>query len=82
MQIVLDTESNPTGPLSNFQIGYVFFRVFTGANLFFHGFIDCGNTHNRTVLHLAYYVRKLRIKLSSMVDDFPQRPCKGRLCKP
>ena len=28
MQIILDTDSNTTGPLNNFQIGYVFFRVF------------------------------------------------------
>ena len=39
MQIILDTDVNNTGPLNNFQIGYVFFRVFTGANLFFHGFM-------------------------------------------
>lgn len=39
MQIILDTDSNHSGPLTNFQIGYVFFRVFTGANLFFHGFM-------------------------------------------
>ena len=37
MQIILDTDVNSNGPLTNFQIGYVFFRVFTGANLFFHG---------------------------------------------
>ena len=39
MQIVFDTESRATGPLTNFQIGYVFFRVYVGANLFFHGFM-------------------------------------------
>jgi len=39
MQIILDTEGEATGPLTNFQIGYIFFRVFVGANLFFHGFI-------------------------------------------
>ena len=39
MQIILDTESNTTGPLNNFQVGYVFFRILVGANLFFHGFM-------------------------------------------
>lgn len=39
MQIILDTDANTSGPLSNLQIGYVFFRVFVGANLFFHGFM-------------------------------------------
>ena len=39
MQIILDTESKATGSLTNFQIGYVFFRVYVGANLFFHGFM-------------------------------------------
>jgi thiosulfate dehydrogenase [quinone] large subunit len=39
MQIILDTNVNTTGSPSNFQIGYVFFRIFVGANLFFHGFM-------------------------------------------
>lgn len=39
MQIILDTESTTDGPLTNLQIGYVFFRVYVGANLFFHGFM-------------------------------------------
>jgi len=38
MQIILDTDSTAAGPLTNLQIGYVFFRVFVGANLFLHGF--------------------------------------------
>ena len=38
MQIILDTELKATGSLTNLQIGYVFFRVFVGANLFLHGF--------------------------------------------
>ena len=39
MKIIIDTESDPTGSLSNLQIGYVFFRVFAGINLFLHGFM-------------------------------------------
>ena len=39
MQIVLDTEQPVSGPLTNLQIGYAFFRVFVGVNLFFHGFM-------------------------------------------
>jgi uncharacterized membrane protein YphA (DoxX/SURF4 family) len=39
MQIVLDIESKAAGPLTNLQIGYVFFRIYVGANLFFHGFM-------------------------------------------
>jgi thiosulfate dehydrogenase [quinone] large subunit len=38
MQIILDTELKAAGSLTNLQIGYVFFRVFVGANLFLHGF--------------------------------------------
>ena len=38
MQIILDTELKASGSLTNLQIGYVFFRVFVGANLFLHGF--------------------------------------------
>ena len=38
MQVTLDTEAKPTGPLSNLEIGYNIFRIFTGVNLFFHGF--------------------------------------------
>ena len=38
MQIVIDTNAEMTGPLSNLEIGYNVFRVFTGVNLFFHGF--------------------------------------------
>lgn len=39
MKIILDTNLEATGSLTNLQIGYVFFRVFVGANLFLHGFI-------------------------------------------
>jgi thiosulfate dehydrogenase (quinone) large subunit len=39
MQIILDTNIKTSGSLTNFQIGYVFFRVFVGSNLFMHGFI-------------------------------------------
>ena len=38
MQIILDTDVRTAGPLTNFQIGYFFFRMFVGANLFLHGF--------------------------------------------
>ena len=38
MQVILDTNAKMTGPLSNLEIGYNVFRVFTGVNLFFHGF--------------------------------------------
>lgn len=39
MQIILDTDSKATGSPTNLQIGYVFFRIYVGANLFFHGFM-------------------------------------------
>jgi len=39
MQIILDSDPKADGSLSNFQIGYVIFRVFVGANLFMHGLI-------------------------------------------
>ena len=39
MKITIDTESSPTGAPSNLMIGYFFFRVFTGVNLFLHGFM-------------------------------------------
>lgn len=39
MQIILDTELKASGPLNNLQIGYVIFRIFVGANQFFHGFM-------------------------------------------
>ena len=39
MQITLDTDLKAAGALTNFQIGYVFFRVFVGVNLFLHGFM-------------------------------------------
>ena len=38
MQVILDTTAKPTGSLSNLEIGYNVFRIFTGVNLFFHGF--------------------------------------------
>jgi thiosulfate dehydrogenase [quinone] large subunit len=38
MQVILDTNARATGPLSNLEIGYNVFRMFTGVNLFFHGF--------------------------------------------
>lgn len=39
MQIIIDTDSKATGSPTNLQIGYFFFRVFAGVNLFFHGFM-------------------------------------------
>lgn len=39
MQITLDTDFETTGSPTNLQIGYFFFRVLAGVNLFFHGFM-------------------------------------------
>jgi thiosulfate dehydrogenase [quinone] large subunit len=39
MQIILDTNSKSAGSPTNLQIGYFFFRVLVGVNLFFHGFM-------------------------------------------
>lgn len=39
MKIILDTDSKATGSPTNLQIGYFFFRVFAGVNLFLHGFM-------------------------------------------
>ena len=39
MKIPIDADSSAAGPLTDVQIGYCFFRVFAGVNLFFHGFM-------------------------------------------
>ncbi len=39
MKITIDTESTATGSPSNMQIGYFFFRILAGTNLFLHGFM-------------------------------------------
>ena len=39
MKITIDTETRPTGTVSNLMIGYFFFRIFVGLNLFLHGFM-------------------------------------------
>ena len=39
MKITIDTETSPTGAVSNLMIGYFFFRIFAGLNLFLHGFM-------------------------------------------
>lgn len=39
MQIIFDTDLKTGGFPDNFQIGYFFFRVFVGVNLFLHGFM-------------------------------------------
>ena len=43
MRIVIETDSPPTGQLTNLQIGYAVFRIFVGTNLFFHGFTRIWN---------------------------------------
>jgi len=39
MKITIDTDSGVAGSPTNLQLGYFIFRVFTGANFFFHGFM-------------------------------------------
>ncbi len=39
MRITIDTDSTTDGAPSNLQIGYFFFRIFAGVNLFLHGFM-------------------------------------------
>ncbi len=39
VKIILDTDLTAAGSPTNLQIGYCFFRVFVGVNLFLHGFM-------------------------------------------